>query len=366
MPLLPPPDYVREVDRPLHDDVRLLASLLGEVIQRLEGEEAFAAVETLRRECRARRRTEEGAPSLAQLLDHVGAIPVELVPTVARAFTHFFLLINTAEQVHRVRRRRAYQRQPDTPVQPAAPLWAMRRLQAAGHDRATVARALGELDVRPVLTAHPTEATRRTVLALQARVAAALLLHENAAERATAGARLATEVELLWLTSEVRHDRPLVKDEVSTVLWYLEDRFFDAAAGVGARLGDAFKEVFGGELGDDDPVRPGSWVAGDRDGNPYVTPEVTLAAARRSMFTVLGCYAAAIDDLVQRLTVSERIAPATDALDCNQLRQGLFDRHFTENIRFKRTANNRLGHRFYCRLFWSRQADFLPGFNSGN
>ena len=314
MPLLPPPDHVREVDRPLHDDVRLLASLLGEVIQRLEGEEAFAAVETLRLECRARRRTEEGAPSLAQLLDHVGAIPVELVPTVARAFTHFFLLINTAEQVHRVRRRRAYQLQPDTPVQPAAPLWAMRRLQAAGHDAATVARALGELDVRPVLTAHPTESTRRTVLALQARVAAALLLHENVAERATAGARLATEVELLWLTSEVRPDRPLVKDEVSTVLWYLEDRFFDAAGTVGARLGDAFKEVFGGELGDDDPVRPGSWVAGDRDGNPYVTPEATLAAARRSMFTVLGCYAAAIDGLVQRLTVSERIAPATDAL----------------------------------------------------
>lgn len=311
MPLLPPPDRVRDVDRPLHDDVRLLGGLLGDVIRRLEGEEAFAAVETLRTACRARRRGDQDAPTLDELLVRVDAISLELVPTVARAFTHFFLLINTAEQVHRVRRRHAYQRGPETPVQPATPLWAIRRLRDAGHDAATVAAALAELDVRPVLTAHPTESTRRTVLALQARVAEALLLHEKPAERSAAEAVLATEVEILWLTSEVRSDRPLVKDEVSTVLWYLEDRFLEAAAEVGERLALAYRKVFDRELEGGDPVRLGSWVAGDRDGNPFVTPEATLASTRRAMFTVLGRYVTDVDGLVQRLSLSQRIAPAT-------------------------------------------------------
>lgn len=313
-PLLPPPDRVREVDRPLHDDVRRLGSLLGEVIRRLEGEEAFAAVEGLRTQCRARRRGEAGAPTLGQLLAQVDSIPLDLVPAVARAFTHFFLLINTAEQVHRVRRRQAYQRSPDTPVQPAAPVWAMRKLHQAGHGAEVIERALNELDVQPVLTAHPTESTRRTVLALQARVAAALLVeHEPAALRAAEEA-LATEVELLWLTSEVRRDRPLVKDEVSTVLWYLEDRFLDASVAVGERLGQAFGEVFESPLEGCDPVHLGSWVAGDRDGNPFVTPEATLASTRRAMFTVLGRYIEDVEGLVRRLSLSEGIAPATAAL----------------------------------------------------
>jgi len=314
MPLLPPPTHVRDVDRPLHDDVRFLGSLLGEVIRRLEGEEAFAAVEALRTACRSRRRAEEDSLSLPELLDHVESIPDELVPTVARAFTHFFLLINTAEQVHRVRRRHAYQRRPDTPVQPASPLWAMQRLRKAGQDAGTVAEALADLDVRPVLTAHPTESTRRTVLALQARVAEALLLREKPAEVAVAEGWLATEVELLWLTSEVRRDRPLVKDEVSTVLWYLEGRFLDAAVGVGERLASAYREVFDASADPWDPVRVGSWVAGDRDGNPYVTPEVTLASARRATFVVLGRYFAEVQLLVRRLSLSHRIAPAPAAV----------------------------------------------------
>jgi len=312
--LLPPPDQVREVDRPLHEDVRFLGALLGAVVQRLEGDEAFEAVESLRTACRARRRGEDGALTLDQLLEQVEGIPLALVPAVARAFTLFFLLINTAEQVHRVRRRHAYQRNADTPVQPAAPLWAIHRLRDAGHGVEVVEQALQELDVRPVLTAHPTESTRRTVLALQARVAEALLAREGPAEKEAAEDVLATEVELLWLTSEVRLDRPLVKDEVSTVLWYLEDRFLDAALDVGERFAKAHREVFGRELEHCDPVRLGSWVAGDRDGNPFVTPEVTLAATRRAMFAVLGRYVGDVERLVQRLSLSQKVAPSTVAL----------------------------------------------------
>ncbi len=312
--LLPPPDSFREVDRPLHDDVRFLAAALGDVVRRLEGDDAFEAVETLRVACRARRRGKENAASLEELLGKVRTMETPLVPVVARAFTLFFLLINTAEQAHRVRRRHHYQDREETPDQPASARWTLRELLDAGFDREEIAAALERLDVRPVLTAHPTESTRRTVLALQARVAAALLDRSDARRRHAAEARLTTEVELLWLTSEVRRDRPQVADEVSTVLWYLEDRFLDAVEVVERRLASAAEEL----LGEAPPATPtlavGSWVAGDRDGNPFVTPESTLAAARRASHCVLGRYAVELDTLTRQISLSARLAPPPPAL----------------------------------------------------
>src|ERR687894_632225 len=107
----------RPEDVPLHDDVRWLASALGDVIRRLEGERAFAVVEELRQACRARRHGAPDAPDLAELLDRVRALPLEEAAVAARAFTLFFLLINTAEQVHRVRRREEYLRAGGTDAQ---------------------------------------------------------------------------------------------------------------------------------------------------------------------------------------------------------------------------------------------------------
>ena len=161
MSYLPPPES-RAEDRPLHEDVGWLATALGDVIRRFEGQEAFAIVEELRISCRARRRAEPDAPTLEQLLARVETLPIETAAVVSRSFVLFFLLINTAEQVHRVRRRRAYAMRSDTLPQPASTRWAMQQLCDAGHSAQEVARAIRRLDVRPVLTAHPTEATRRT------------------------------------------------------------------------------------------------------------------------------------------------------------------------------------------------------------
>ena len=168
----------RPEDVALHEDVRRLAAALGRVIRRLEGEATYQAVEGLRRACRARRRGAPDAPSLEELLARVDALPVPVAGNVARAFTLFFLLINTAEQVHRVRRGLDYQRRPDADPQPASARWTMRRLRDAGRSADEVMEAIARLDVRPVLTAHPTESTRRTLLALQARVADHLISRE--------------------------------------------------------------------------------------------------------------------------------------------------------------------------------------------
>jgi phosphoenolpyruvate carboxylase len=310
---------VRDVDQPLHDDVRWLAASLGRVIRRIEGEQAYQTIESLRQACRTRRRRDAGAPTLDALLAQVEALPIELSAVTARAFTLFFLLINTAEQVHRVRRARAYRQLENAAPQPASAQWTMRALKADGHTAAEVEAAMRCLDVRPVLTAHPTESTRRTLLALQARVADALLVREQTllAERHAIEEALDGEVELLWSTAEVRHDRPTVRDEVSTVLWYLETRLLDAGAAARDALVRAYEAEFGvtsAALQAIVPLRLGNWVGGDRDGNPFVTPEITIATARRASYAILGRYHDTLMGLIERLSISAALTRFDDAL----------------------------------------------------
>jgi len=160
MDLLPPLSEHGE-DHDLHDDVRWLAFTLGKVIQRQEGNEAFQAVEQLRRACRARRLGKPNSPGLREILSVVDGFSLKTAAVVARAFTLFFLLINTAEQVQGVRNRTEYEKKPDSPSEFASIRWALERLKEEGYEADQVARILSTLDIRPVLTAHPTEATRK-------------------------------------------------------------------------------------------------------------------------------------------------------------------------------------------------------------
>ena len=309
----------RPEDLPLHEDVRWLAGALGRVIQRLEGQESFEIVEQLRVATRGRRHGQRDAPSLEEILGRIDGLSVEQCAVAARAFTLFFLLINTAEQTHRVRRRNTYLGKGTSVLQPASVRWSMRRLREMGRTAEQVEAAMVTLDVRPVLTAHPTESTRSTLLGLQARVADKLLARERAPadEARLIEQELEGEVELLWLTSEVRQDRPTVLDEVSSALWYLETRLLDAGAHVHSALAIAFEEEFSRSADAFRlavPLRWGTWVGGDRDGNPYVTPEITIATARRATHVILGRYRESLDDLVQRLSLSAEFTPPSSAL----------------------------------------------------
>ena len=309
----------RKEDLPLHEDVRWLAGALGRVIRRLEGDEAFTIVERLRVATRARRHGESDAPTLDGLLKLIDGLSVAQCAMASRAFTLFFLLINTAEQTHRVRRRNSYLGKGVTDPQPASARWTMRQLRHLGASAEAIERAMLALDIRPVLTAHPTESTRRTLLGLQARVADDLLARESAPpdEVRLVEQSLEGEVELLWLTGEVRQDRPTVLDEVSSALWYLETRLLEANAFVHSTLALAFEDEFARSADKFRlavPVRFGTWVGGDRDGNPYVTPEITIATSRRASHVILGRYRDALDDLTRRLSLSASIAPPLDVL----------------------------------------------------
>ncbi len=345
MPILPPHSD-HEDDQPLHETVRLLASTLGRVIRRLEGETCFQAVERLRTECRARREGEADAPEIDRLLEIVANLDLDAAGTVARAFTLFFMLINTAEQVYQFRMHRDEAKGADADPEPGTYRWAMARLKAAGNDADTVAGFLDRMEVRPVFTAHPTEATRHTVLDLQARVAEKLLALDEAApaERLELEDALEAEVEMLWLTAEVRVDRPSVMHEVSNVLWYLEHRLLELDIAVARSIRRAFLSVFGEPLAVPPLVRIGSWVGGDRDGNPHVTPEVTLEAARWTADTVLRLYVEKLRDLIEALSLSTRIKSPPESLTASlsadrdrfpALRETDRDRNKREPLRIK-------------------------------
>ena len=283
-------------------------------MRRMEGDACFQAVERLRTACRERRLGAADAEGLDQLLAYVDSLPLDTVSRVARSFALFFLLINTVEQVHRVRTHR--QEGMGSADEPGSLGRVFDNLAQAGVDAEAMADALARLEIRPVLTAHPTEATRSTVLALQARVARQLLALDVAGvgEREEIVRQLEGEVELLWLTAEVRADRPSVFEEVSNATWYLEKRFLPASAQLIARLRGAFASTYGRELAPCSPLRVGSWVGGDRDGNPFVTPEVTREAVGSAAAAMLGAYQRAVRHLLGALALSNRVKSTPPSL----------------------------------------------------
>src|SRR5688572_13411499 len=160
----------RKDDNPLLSDMRWLAGTLGRVIRRVEGEEVFEAVESLRAACRDRRRALNQSRTLKTLLAQVEQLPLNRAAPVARAFTLWFFLITTAVEVPGARRRGDYAESAKPGALPASVRGAFEQLKAEGRTAAEVRASVANLRVRPVLTAHPTEATRRTVLNLQARL----------------------------------------------------------------------------------------------------------------------------------------------------------------------------------------------------
>jgi len=314
-------------DAPLRADIRRLGDLLGETLRRLGGERLFEIEEDVRALCKRLRseRPEKGAGKraattereLKRLLQRLS--PDETIGVI-RAFSVYFQLVNIAEQHHRVRRKRFYDlRTPDQP-QRGSIAETLRSLRRNFSEADLLQRVIDRLEIVPVMTAHPTEAARRTLLEKHRRIAELLadFDDENLAprRRAELQTRLAAEVESVWQTDEVRHTQPTVLDEVNHGLYYFDATLFDAAPALLDELERGLEENFPGvELRDGtSPLRFGSWIGGDRDGNPFVTPEITWETARLQQRLVLRKYRDAVADLSRRLSESSRFAPPTNEL----------------------------------------------------
>jgi phosphoenolpyruvate carboxylase len=308
----------RAAEAPLRADVHALGELLGETLRAQYGEPFFQQLEQVRKLARRLRQREE--PRDRERLEKLLAeLPLAEKTALVRAFSTFFMLANVAENHHRVRRRRQHAHAGDPP-QPDSVAGTLARLRSEGVSRETIAALLPRLRVQPVFTAHPTEATRRTLREAEQHLAALLAAGDDprlsTQDRAHLHGRLAAEVELLWQTDRVSRRRPTVLDEVRNTLYYVETVLFDVVPRLCQELDERLREQYGLALPPDAaPVRFGSWVGGDRDGNPFVTPAVTIEALRLHKSVLLRRYLAEVDRVGRRLSQSLRFVAVTPDLE---------------------------------------------------
>lgn len=307
-----------ESDRPLRDDVHLLGDLLGETLRSQEGVELFEMVERVRALAKSGRAG--NAEDFDRLADLLASLPTDVALPIARAFAHFLNLANIAEQHHRVRRRREYQRDPDAPPQPGScdEVFARMRADGVGADR--LYEAVTSLCIELVITAHPTEVVRRTMLQKYRRIAELLALRDHndltiPEERDTVD-ELRREITASWETDEVRHDRPSPLDEVKGGLFVFEHTLWDALPRYLRNLDDALRAHTGRALPlDAVPIRFGSWIGGDRDGNPNVTADVTREACLLARWVAADLYLREIDALRSELSMesgSDELPPTDE------------------------------------------------------
>ena len=306
-------------EAPLRRDVRSLGRLLGEVLKEQVGDNLFSAVEELRllliehRELHAQpghdtaneRRLIERAEKIVNALD------VAEAHQMAKAFAIYFELTNLAETNHRKRRRRAAQASPDLLAQPGSFLGTLRRMRDIGITQQQVFELLAKIEVILVFTAHPTEVARRTVLFKRQRIAAELeqldRLPLTKRESEKHEQAIIAEITALWQTDEVRRRRPTVRDEIRMGLDYYPSVLFETLPAMYDELADDFREAYGEDLPANAlprVLRFGSWIGGDRDGNPSVTPECTRDALQIARETILDYYIERVNDLIWQLSPS--------------------------------------------------------------
>jgi len=288
---------------PLRRDVRLLGSLLGRVLVEQEGEAFLAAEEQIR--ASARRSREIGDPSAVR--DAVRELSPDAQATMLRAFALYFQLANTAEQHHRVRRRRAQAEQPRPARESLAD--AVERLSPVPCDE--LERRLKRVSLELVLTAHPTEATRRTLLRAHVRIAELLTRNDDpdltSAERAELEDELTEEITILWQTDEVRGERPRVGDEIRHGLWFFEESLFDA----GERLLRDYRRLVPDAP---PPFSFGTWIGGDLDGNPDVNGDTIASALERAREAALARYRADVRELGIEIASNRSLVPVSNEL----------------------------------------------------
>ena len=283
-------------DSRLRRDVRLLGDVLGRVLVEQEGEELLAAEEQVRM---LSRRAREGG-SRRELRDAVRGLGLEQQASVVRAFAIYFQLVNIAEQHHRLRRRREYELEQRVP----------RESLRDAVDRVG-GRSAPPLSLELVLTAHPTEATRRTILGAHVRISHLLGELDDPLAAPTrvdeiAGA-LMGEVTLLWQTDEVRAVRRRVVDEIRHGLWFFEQSLLSEAS----RLLAAYRSFFPGAPA---PLRFGTWIGGDLDGNPAAGPDTIAEALERARSLVLSRYRDEVRALAASLGVASSLTPVSTEL----------------------------------------------------
>jgi phosphoenolpyruvate carboxylase len=296
-------------NRPLIDDIRFLGRILGDVIREQEGETTFDLIEQVRRLSVGYRLKSDAQAGRA--LDRLlKSLTDDQTVSVIRAFSYFSHLANIAEDRHHVRRRDHHEREGH--FQDGSLAMTFRRLSDAKVDAADIARALAQSHISPVLTAHPTEVQRKSILDAERDIACLLEKRESLTtdrDRVENESLIGARVAQLWQTRMLRSTKLSVADEIENVLSFYHSTFLRQIprmyADIEAALPDADVATF---------FRMGNWIGGDRDGNPFVTAETLRLAFARQSETVLRFYLTEVHELGAELSISASLAPVTDAM----------------------------------------------------
>jgi phosphoenolpyruvate carboxylase len=305
----------REATEPMRADIRLLGAILGDTVREQNGDEAFDLVERARVESFRVRRSEIDRAEISHMFD---GIDIHLAIPIIRAFSHFALLANVAEDIHRERRRQLHI-DAGEPPQDSSLAATYAKLDLAELDSATVAEALKGALVSPVITAHPTETRRRTVFVTQHRITELMRLHAEGHTETGDGRNIERELRrqvlTLWQTALIRLSRLQITDEIDVGLRYYAAALFEVIPQVNSEARGALRDRWpDAELLSGPILQPGSWIGGDRDGNPNVTADVVRRATGSAAFTALGRYLAELTDLEQELSMSARLITVTPEL----------------------------------------------------
>lgn len=300
-------------DETLRDDIRHLGRILGDVIREQEGDEVFNLVENARRTAFRLHRGEAEVGELTALFRDID--PVEATPII-RAFTHFALLANLAEDLHEERLVEEGLDAGEAPRDSSLEAtWA--KLRDARVPGAEIGSMMESAEVVPVLTAHPTETRRRTVFDVQKHIGASMRARReviNAPRTARTEAKLeALDLEIrrrimtLWQTALIRMNRPDIRDEVEVGLRYYQLSLLETVPKLNRDVAAMMRELGGDDVPENPVVRMGSWIGGDHDGNPYVTEDVVRYATDRAAGTILRHYVKQLHSLERELSFSDRL-----------------------------------------------------------
>lgn len=317
-------------EAPLRRDVRSLGVLLGRVLREQAGDPLFGMVEELRqsairrREAQAQGRSGEAEDLMQTAVLAASGLTVDEAYRLSRAFAFYFELINLAETNHRKRRRLSLQiggGEAKRGAQRGELRGTLRAMREAGISAGNAMQWLSRILVVPVFTAHPTEIARRTVLMKRRRMGEYLERLDRIPvpeeELASLEEALTAEITALWQTDEVRSRRPAVADEIRMGLDYYDVSIFDTLPGLYAEVAAALKSEYGLEVELTELpllLRFGSWIGGDRDGNPFVTPEVTREAIRTARARLLDFYDQRLRQMIDLLTTSAQQLPVSEEL----------------------------------------------------
>jgi phosphoenolpyruvate carboxylase len=305
----------RTATEPMRADIRLLGAILGDTVREQNGDEVFDLVERARVESFRVRHSEIDRVEMSRMFD---GIDIHLAIPVIRAFSHFALLANVAEDIHRERRRGIHVAAGEPP-QDSSLAATYAKLDQAALDSATVAHALQGALVSPVITAHPTETRRRTVFVTQHRITELMRLHADGHTETSDGRSIELELRrqvlTLWQTALIRLSRLKITDEIEVGLRYYPAALFKVIPQVNADVRGALRARWpDADLLSAPMLRPGSWIGGDRDGNPNVTGDVVRLATGSAAFTALAHYLAELAELEQELSMSARLIGFTPEL----------------------------------------------------